>query len=182
MAGGDATCTGPTPASANVPAGGAGVNFAWSCTLADIGEYVFSADADDAAATTSWPAASSASVLSAASGGPNVVTWNLGSTTAAVPGEIITSGYTAGIYGFRGADQTTFRKYGIDSGAWTARANALGTVKQGGALTTDGAGNDLRPPRRRDPGVLGPRRRHRHLDGQGQHRHRTSARAARSST
>ena len=105
-----------------------------------IGEYVFSADAADAAATTSWPSASSASVLSAATGGPNVVTWNLGSTTAPVPGEIITSGYTTGIYGFRGADQTTFRKYGIDSLAWTARANALGTVKQGGALTTDGAG------------------------------------------
>ena len=57
-----------------------------------------------------------------------------------MPGETITSGYTAGIYGFRGADQTTFRKYGIDAAAWTARANALGTVKQGGALTTDGAG------------------------------------------
>ena len=87
-----------------MPAGGAGVNFVWTCTLDDLGEYVFSADADDAAATTSWPAASSASVLSAAGGGPNVVTWNLGSNTAAVPGEIITSGYTAGIYGFRGGD------------------------------------------------------------------------------
>ena len=39
-----------------------------------------------------------------------------------------------------GADQTTFQKYGIDAAAWTPRANALGTVNKGGALTTDGAG------------------------------------------
>ena len=96
VGGGDATCTGPSPAIANVPAGGAGVNFVWSCTPADLGEYVFSAGADDAAGTTSWPSATSASVLSAPSGGPNVVTWNLGSTTAPVPGETLTSGYTAG--------------------------------------------------------------------------------------
>ena len=165
-----------------MPAGGAGVNFAWTCTLLELGEYVFSADADDAAATTSWPAASSASVLSAASGGPNVVTWNLGSNTAAVPGEIITSGYTAGIYGFRGADQTTFRKYGIDAGRLDAARERPGHGQAGRRAHDRRRGNDLRPPRRRDAGVLGLRRRHRHLDGQGQHRTERRRRAARSST
>src|SRR6185503_6458653 len=52
VGGGTATCTGPTPASANVPAGGAGVDFAWSCTLNDLAEYIFSAGASDTAATT----------------------------------------------------------------------------------------------------------------------------------
>ena len=108
VSGGDATCTGPTPPSANVPAGGSGVNFAWSCTLNDVGEYIFSAGAEDAAQTTSWPDASSASVLSAATGGPNVVTWNLGSNVGGVGGEILTSGYTAGVYGFRGANTKEF--------------------------------------------------------------------------
>src|SRR4029079_12848884 len=79
--GGTASCTGPTPASANVPAGGAGVNFAWTCTLADLGEYVFTASAVDAAGATSWPEASAPSVLATAGGGPNGVTWNLGSNT-----------------------------------------------------------------------------------------------------
>src|SRR4029079_2968406 len=49
--GGSATCTGTTPASATGPAGGAGLDFAWTCTLDDLGEYIFSASADDAAAT-----------------------------------------------------------------------------------------------------------------------------------
>ena len=84
--GGIAVCPGPSPLVANVPAGGAGVNFTWTCTLAQLGEYVFTADAADLTDTTSWPAASSASVLSAAGGGPNVVTWNLGSNTRCGPG------------------------------------------------------------------------------------------------
>ena len=140
VSGGTATCTGPIPASANVPAGGAGVNFAWSCTLNDLGEYIFGAGADDVGATTSWPDASSASVLSAPGGGPSVVAWNLGSNTDGVPGETLTSGYTAGVYGFRGATQKTFQKYGSSSNAWTAMADATDTIAKGGALTTDGAG------------------------------------------
>ena len=60
VGGGLATCPGPTPSIANVPAGGAGVNFTWTCTLLQLGEYVFSAGADDVSETTSWPTASSA--------------------------------------------------------------------------------------------------------------------------
>jgi len=139
VTGGNATCSGPSPASANVPNGGAGVNFVWSCVVADQGEYVFSAGADDGGAN-SWPDANSASVLASAGGGPNVITWSLGSTSAAVPGETIISGYTAGVYGFRGGSTTTFRKYDPNSGAWSAKANAPANVAKGGALTTDGAG------------------------------------------
>ncbi len=138
--GGAATCSGPTPATANVPAGGAGVNFAWTCTLAGTGEFLFSADASDALGTTAWPAASSASVLSASDGGPNVVTWNLGSVLPQVPGETITSGYTAGVYAFRGAGTNSFQKYAINGDAWTAKANALQNISKGGALASNGNG------------------------------------------
>ena len=144
MDGGIAICPGPHPLVANVPAGGAGVNFTWTCTLAQLGEYVFTADAADVAETTSWPAASSASVLSAAGGGPNVVTWNLGSNTAAVPGQTITSGYTAGVFAFRGARHDHVPKYGIDSAAWTPRTDALGTVNAGRRAHDRRRRNDLR--------------------------------------
>lgn len=140
VSGGSATCTGPTPATDNVPMGGAGVNFVWACTLNDLGEYVFGAGAEDDLETTSWPEASSASVLSAPGGGPNVVTWSLGSNVAGVPAETITSGYTAGVYGLRGDGTNTFRKYGTAANAWTARANTANNVKKGGALTTNGVG------------------------------------------
>src|SRR5262249_23618922 len=118
VAGGTASCGDPSPAIANVPAGGAGVNFSWTCTLNDLGEYTFGAFASDALGATSWPVATSASVLSAATGGPNVVTWNLPGNTARVGGATITSGYTAGVYGFRGATQPTFQKYDLVTGAW----------------------------------------------------------------
>ena len=140
ISGGTATCTGPTPASADIPAGGAGVNFAWTCTLSDLGEYTFSQNASDATQTTIWPSASSSSVLSAAGGGPNVVTWNLGSNSAGVGGSVITSGYTAGVYGLRGAGQRTFQKYDLTTGSWSAKANTLANVAKGGALAADGAG------------------------------------------
>src|SRR5207244_2094140 len=103
-------------------------------------EYVFTAGAEDTAQTTSWPDASSASVLATAGGGPNVVTWNLGSNTGAVGGETIISGYTNGFYALEGGGATTFQKYDVDGSSWTGRADALQAVAKGGALTTDAAG------------------------------------------
>ena len=137
VSGGTASCTGPTPASVSVPTGATGASVAWTCTLTESGEYVFSADAADATGDYAWPAASSASVLSA-SGGTNVVTWNLGSNTEGVPGETIDAGVPASIYGFRGANTTTFARFAIASGAWTARAAAPNAIAKGGALTSDG--------------------------------------------
>ncbi|HSN74326.1 MAG TPA: SdrD B-like domain-containing protein, partial [Anaerolineae bacterium] len=138
--GGAATCTGPTPASANVPTGAVGQNFVWSCTLTEIGEYTFSAGAENDVATYSWPEATSASVLSAPGGGPNVVTWNLGSNVPGVPGETITSGRTAGVFGLAGANKKDFSKYGVNSNAWTALSQPTNGIEKGGSLTTDGAG------------------------------------------
>ncbi len=137
VSGGTATCTGPTPASANVPAGGTGVNFAWTCTLHDVGEYVFSAGA--ANATTSWPDASSASVLSSPGGGPNVVTWNLGSNAPGVPGETLISGFPAGVYAFRGGNTREFSKYTLSNNAWSAKAQPTNGIEKGGSLTVDPA-------------------------------------------
>jgi uncharacterized repeat protein (TIGR01451 family) len=136
--GGDFTCGSPSPASGNVPAGGAGINFTFSCTTNGLGEYVFSDDATDGGAND-WPAATSASVLSVAGGGSNVALWNLGSNTNAVPGSTVTSGYTSGVYGLRGAT-TTFQKFDTSQSSWTGEAATAATVGAGGSLTTDGAG------------------------------------------
>lgn len=136
--GGDSTCGTPSPASANVPAGGSGVNFVWTCTPTENGEYTFSGTASNG--TIDWPDAVSSSILVAPGGGPNVVTWNLGSTTDAVPGSNVTSGSPKGVFGLTGNNTTTFRKYGIAANAWANQANAPSAVKQGGSLTTDGVG------------------------------------------
>ncbi|MBK7781193.1 MAG: DUF11 domain-containing protein [Ardenticatenia bacterium] len=139
VTGGSATCTGPTPASQNVPSGGApGVNFTWTCTLNDYGEYQFSAEAEDVGLTTIFPGATSASALSHAGGGSNVIQWNLGSITDGTPSQTLTSGDAEGVYGLRGDGQKTFAKYAIGTNSWTAKANTPDNVKQGGALTTDG--------------------------------------------
>lgn len=141
FSGGDAVCSGPTPASADVPTGATGSNFVWSCTLSGAGEVIFSAAAANDTATYVWPSAASASVLSAPDGGPNVVTWNLGSNTARMAGETLTSGYTAGIYAFRGANAKEFSKYGVGTtDAWAAKAPTTNGIEKGGAMTTDGAG------------------------------------------
>ncbi len=137
--GGNDGCGAPVPATANVPAGGSGVNFVWTCTPADSGEYVFFGSASNGV-DTDWPQARSSSVLVAPDGGPNVVTWNLGSSTQAIPGETIITGYKAGVFALHGDKEVTFRKYEPTPAAWINRADALADVGKGGALTSDGAG------------------------------------------
>ncbi|MBX2998998.1 MAG: carboxypeptidase regulatory-like domain-containing protein [Caldilineaceae bacterium] len=137
--GGVGVCTGPTPASANLSAN-TGQNFTWTCTLSSTGEYVFSAGAENVLGTYSWPEATSRSVLAAPHGGPNVVTWNLGTNIPGVPGETIVSGYTPGVYALAGANKRDFSKYGTTSGAWTARAQTTNGTEKGGALTNAGSG------------------------------------------
>ncbi|HOV47861.1 MAG TPA: SdrD B-like domain-containing protein [Anaerolineae bacterium] len=138
VSGGAATCTGPTPASANLAAN-VGQNFVWACTLHDVGEYIFSAGAENNTGTVTWPDASSASVLSSPGGGPNVVTWNLGSNAPGVPGETFISGYPAGVYAFRGANTREFSKYVLSNNAWATRAQPTNGIEKGGALTVDSA-------------------------------------------
>jgi len=137
--GGPSTCGSPSPASATIPSGATGVTFTFSCTTDSLGEYIFSDDASDGN-TNDWPAASSASVLSTGGGGPNVAVWDLGSNTAAAPGQVITSGYTAGVYALQGAGTKTFQKFDTGQSAWSAKASTAAAVNTGGALTTDGAG------------------------------------------
>jgi protocatechuate 3,4-dioxygenase beta subunit len=140
ISGGAATCTGPTPASANVPVGGTGVDFVWTCTTGGVGELIFSAGAEDALATYGWPTASSASLLSSPGGGTDVVTWSLGSNTPRVVGEIETGGIIAAVYGFRGDNKNEFSRYGIRTASWTSRAVVPDGIEKGGSLTTDGNG------------------------------------------
>ena len=131
--------SGPSPASANVPNGGAGVNFVWTVRLDSAAKYTFSAGAEDAALTTSWPTATSASVLAAA-GGPDVVTWNLGTNLLSIPGEDLISGRFPAVFGFRGAVSTEFSKYGLNTSSWTSATQAPNTIAKGGCMTSDGAG------------------------------------------
>ena len=71
-------------------------------------------------------------------GGPNGVTWSLGSTTPAQGGEIINSGSTKGVYSFNGDGTQTFRKFAIATNSWVNRANIPLGAKSGGALTSNG--------------------------------------------
>ena len=131
--------SGPTPASGNVPNGGAGVNFVWVVRLDSGGEFIFSADADQMISPfTSWPEASSASVLSAPNGGTNVVTWNLGTTVAGINGETLLSGTPGGFYSLTGSNSQTFSRYSVATNSWTGRTNFGSNVGSGGALASDG--------------------------------------------
>ena len=139
VSGGDYTVTGPVPTIANVPAGGAGVNYVWTVTPLDTAEYIFTAGAINDLETVIWPDASSSSVLSA-EGGPDVVTWDLGSNLLAMNGVDLISGVGPGIYAFRGDDRIDFWRYEVLNNAWSTMANAPSTVKEGGALAYDGGG------------------------------------------
>ena len=124
-----------SPSAASVAAGGSGTNFSWTVSLDEVGEYAFVASSGQ----TVWPSAKSASVLAVNSGGPGVVSWNLGTNTAPVPSTTNTSIGTAtpGIYGLRGASTGTFAISNLSSpNAWTARATAP-SIGAGGAMTTD---------------------------------------------
>lgn len=137
IVGGTATCTAPTPASASVPTGATGATFSWTCTLATVGEFTFSAGAQNTDGTFVWPSADSASVLSSPVSGTNVVTWNLGSNVPGVPGETLTSGYNAGVYAFRGGNKKEFSKYDPASNTWVAKAQPTNGIEKGGSLTVD---------------------------------------------
>jgi uncharacterized repeat protein (TIGR01451 family) len=135
--------TGPTPASATVNAGPAGTDYVWTVQLDSVGEFIFSASASDSPGLnqTVWPTASSASVLAVVSGGPGVISWDLGTNVEGVPSEVLISGTPAGIYGLRGANSRTYAAYSTTTSTWSAKANHGATainVGAGGALTTDG--------------------------------------------
>ena len=124
--------SGPTPASQNVTSGTNGANFTWTVRPDAVGEYAFSASATDSASDI-IPTASSPTVLSTKLGGPEVVTWNLGTNTAPVAAETNITGSPAGVYAFAGATNT-FRKYGINSGNWASQSNFPVTAGAGAAL------------------------------------------------
>jgi large repetitive protein len=132
--------SGPTPASTNVTTNTNGVNFTWTVRPDTLGEYIFTADATDSA-TNSIPAGSSPSVLAVQSGGPNVVTWNIGNNTAPVGGETNLTGNPAGIYAF-GGGANTFRTYGVISSNWSSLSN-LPTNTVDSAGTTFATNNNL---------------------------------------
>ena len=172
--------SGPTPASANVPNGGAGVNYVWTVRLDEAAEYRFSAGAEDAAATTSWPPATSASVL-AATGGPGVVTWDLGSNVPGVPGEFIDSGRFPGVFAFRGANTTEFSRYASNTASWSAMAPADERHREGRLADHGRRRDDLAPAGQLAAGSTGTTSRP--TPGRGSPTPRTtSATAARSST
>ena len=64
------------------------------------------------------------------------LTWNLGSSTA---GKVGQDNSGLNVYGFSGDDKDFFWKYGIASDTWANSVTAPAKVKEGAALTTDGA-------------------------------------------
>ena len=129
-----------------MPAGGAGVNFVWTCTL------------DDSASTSSARTRRTAGRRA----GPRPARpaccprrrraerghLEPGSNTAAAPGETLTSGYTAGVFASPGNNKTTFRSTSIDAGAWAAQDRHARHGEAGRRAHDRRRRNDLRPPRR----------------------------------
>ncbi len=136
VVGGSAICTTADTIPANLAAGVV-KTFTYTCTPSTLGEFRFIGEATSSGGYE-FPVALSNSVLVSNDGSSNIVTWNLGSNESAVAGETIDSGVPAGIYAFRGAATTTFRRFGITSGVWADRAVAPATIAKGGALTSDG--------------------------------------------
>ena len=126
------TATPASPLSNTITTNTNGVNFTWTVTPNAIGEYIFSADATDAS-SNSIPMVKSPSVLAVALGGPQVVTWNLGTNSAALPGDTNITGSPAGIYAFTGTTNT-FTKYGISSSNWAPQSNFLTNAGLGASL------------------------------------------------
>lgn len=135
--GGEATCSAPVPAIANVPAAPGSAVFSFNCVMTSLGEFSFTGSASGGGGEV-WPEGTSNSALVTQSGSTSVVTWNLGSNEPGVPGVVITSGSLPGIYGFQGAKKNPFRRYETSLNTWTSKANALNNIGPGGALAYDG--------------------------------------------
>jgi len=136
--GGSGSCSGPTPASANVPAN-TNISFSWNCTLNDVGEYTFSTNASNGSYT--FVSATSSTVLVSVDGSSNVITWNLGSNDSGTTGVTASSKY---IYAFQGDDKLAFWAYNTSTSTWNNPLNPADTpagvtIKEGGALTNDGS-------------------------------------------
>lgn len=121
----------------------------FTCQMVDIGSRRFISDVSGVSSNAAvgeydFVTALSNTVLVVsrlnASPAADVVTWRLGSNTAAKDGIQITGGNPAGVYAFYGNDKNFYYRYNVLDDTWTIRANALGTVKEGGSLAYDGGG------------------------------------------
>lgn len=136
VSGGAAVCSGPAePTPANVGPGG--TTFTYTCTPSAAGEYIFSGSASSAGGYN-FVTATSSSVYVTVDGSASVITWNLGSNEPGVPGFFSASGTLPGLFAFRGGGTLNFWRYETLANAWVPKANALGVVGVGGALTYDG--------------------------------------------
>ena len=140
---GTATCSAPSPAGPFNLNNGVSQNVTYTCTVSSIGETSFTALANES--TGYFGAATSNTVLVTptlnATG--QVVTWRMGTNTAAVPGADLIAGGGPGVFALRGAGTRVFWRYEILNNTWSAQAStlaALGNVHQGGALVYDGGG------------------------------------------
>ncbi len=136
--GGDATCSGPTPAPPQDVIAGTPRLFTFTCTPTTVGEFTFDGDAEGGLGYV-FATGTSNSLLVSLSGGANVVTWNLGSNNPASVGQVVSGGSLPGIYAFRGANKPDFWRYGPLANAWAIKAPAPANIGTGGALAYDGA-------------------------------------------
>ncbi len=138
VSGGSATCVTADTIPATVTAGVL-KTFTYTCTPTTQGVFRFDATAT-AAGGYEFAAGVSNSVLVSTDGSSSIVTWNLGSNEAGVPGEIITGGRPAAVFGLAGANKKDFSRYSIASGAWTALNQPANGIEKGGSLTNAGGG------------------------------------------
>ena len=140
-----ATVSAPS-ASGFTLANGASRVVTFSCVMTGIGERLFYGSATGTANGEDYTFIEGASntvlVTEWLNSSPtgDVVTWRLGSNTPPVEGFQLTGGNPAGIYAFYGNDKNFFYRYDLLGHTWAARANYIGTAKEGGSLAYDGGG------------------------------------------
>jgi uncharacterized repeat protein (TIGR01451 family) len=144
---GTASCTVSPSSVASVAAGGTAV-FTFTCTMTSIGEKVFIGSATaQGTGTYDFAPGTSPSVLVTrtlnATG--HVVTWRLGSNTAAIPGADFALGASPAVFTLQGDGTKKFFGYQVINNTWIdeprpADITSAGTVKNGGALVYDGGG------------------------------------------
>lgn len=143
---GSAIVTGPTPATISSLANGASGVFTFQCEMTQIGEKRLTSSVTGTANSLPYSfkiaQSNSVLVLSHLNDTPlgDLVSWRLGSNIAKIPGEDIISGYTEGIYAFRGANTREFSKYRLNTNNWLSLSQPTNGIEKGGSLTTDGAG------------------------------------------
>ncbi|HET9768123.1 MAG TPA: C25 family cysteine peptidase [Thermoanaerobaculia bacterium] len=138
---GSVSCSAPSPATIASLNNNASTTVTYTCTVNSIGETSFTASASESQGYFGTAISNSVLVTPTLNATGQVVTWRMGSNTAASPGADLVAGGGPGVFALQGNNQTAFWRYEILNNTWAAQAATTGNVNQGGALVYDGGGN-----------------------------------------